>query len=133
MYADLELTPDGNTRVTERTWGGARENAGRKPSGYVKPDHVVDLEKEKARNERAKADLNELEYKIKSGQYVPRDAVKQAAATAFASVAQALRSIPDSLERKINLDPAVAEKIGFTIDEILDSLASDLEMMTDER
>lgn len=133
MHADFELTPDGHTRPAERTWGGARENAGRKPQGYVKPEHVVDFEKERARNEKAKADLNELDFKIKSGEYVPRDAVRQAAATAFASVAQSLRSIPDALERKINLDPTTAEKIGAEIDRILDSLASDLEMMTDEQ
>lgn len=99
----------------------------------MKPEHVVDFEKERARNEKAKADLNELDFKIKSGEYVPRDAVRQAAATAFASVAQSLRSIPDALERKINLDPTTAEKIGAEIDRILDSLASDLEMMTDEQ
>lgn len=133
MYADFELMPDGTTSGNNRGWGGARAGAGKKPAGYEKPEHIIDLEKERARNEKAKADLNELEFKIKSGEYVPRDAVRQAAATAFASVAQALRSIPDALERKINLDPRVAESIGATIDEVLDSLASDLEMMTDEQ
>lgn len=132
MHSDFELSPNGETIPSGRSWGGARENAGRKPAGYVKPEHVVDFEKERARNEKAKADLNELEFQIKSGQYVPRDAVRQAAATAFASVAQSLRSIPDSLERKINLDPGIAEKVGEVIDEVLDSLASDLEMMTND-
>ena len=112
--------------------GGARKGAGRKPAGYVRPQEVQDFESARARNEAAKADLNELEFKIKSGEYVEREAVKQASATALAAVAQSLRSLPDTLERKLNIAPEVAELIGVEIDATLDSLAEDFALMTPE-
>ena len=76
--------------------------------------------------------MNELEFKIKSGEYVEREAVKQASATALAAVAQSLRSLPDTLERKLNITPEVAELIGAEIDATLDSLAEDFALMTPE-
>lgn len=130
MYADFDLSPDGKT-VTPRN-GGARPGAGRKPAGYIKAQEVVDFELARARNEAAKADLNELEFKIKSGEYVPRDAVRQAAATMLATLSQALRSLPDTLERKCNMQPSEAELVERTIDAVLDGLADDLQMLTEE-
>ncbi|CAG2126893.1 hypothetical protein LMG31506_00225 [Cupriavidus yeoncheonensis] len=109
--------------------GGSRPGAGRKPKDYEKPEAVVDFEEARARNESAKADLNELEFKIKSGEYVARAAVVQATATAYAAIAQALRSLPDNLERRLALDPEVAEEIGRQIDEALGELAGVLEKM----
>ena len=127
MYADFELEPNGTVRPGR---GGARAGAGRKPLGYEKPQETLDFERERTRNEKAKADLNELEYKIKSREYVPRAAVQQAAATLLATIAQTLRSLPDTLERKYNLTPEITEKIGETIDQQLDSISKDLEMLT---
>ncbi|WP_354684434.1 DUF1441 family protein [Cupriavidus necator] len=109
--------------------GGARLGAGRKPKDYVKPEAIEDFEEARARNESAKADLNELEFKIKSGEYVARVAVVQATATAYAAIAQALRSLPDHLERRLALAPEVAEEIGRQIDEALGELAGVLEKM----
>jgi phage terminase Nu1 subunit (DNA packaging protein) len=127
MHADFDLDSNGSVRPSGR--GGYRENGGRKPAGYVKPQEVVDYEREKARNEKAKADLNELDFKVKSGEYVSREAVQQAAATMLASIAQTLRSIPDTLERKINLSPDAAEEIGLQIDAILEGLGDELHML----
>ncbi|MBF6987244.1 DUF1441 family protein [Cupriavidus sp. IK-TO18] len=112
--------------------GGARAGAGRKPKDFVKPEATVDFEEARARNESAKADLNELEFKIKSGEYVARVAVVQATATAYAAIAQTLRSLPDHLERRLALAPEVAEEIGRQIDEALGELAGVLEKMRGE-
>lgn len=117
-------------RALHSGWGGAREGAGRKPAGYQKSEDLKDLDKQKARHEKAKADLAELEFRTKVGELVSRAAVKQAAATAFATLAQGLRTIPDSLERRHAVDPEVAETVGREIDECLDTLAQALEMMT---
>lgn len=127
MHADFELEPNGTVRPGR---GGARAGAGRKPLGYEKPQETLEFERARARNEKAKADLNELEYKVKSREYVPRAAVQQAAATLLATIAQTLRSLPDTLERKYNLTPEITEKIGETIDQQLDSISKDLEMLT---
>jgi phage terminase Nu1 subunit (DNA packaging protein) len=112
--------------------GGARPGAGRKPKDYVKPPMVEDFDVARARNESAKADLNELEFKVKSGEYVARSAVVQATATAYAALAQTLRSLPDHLERRLALAPEVAEEIGRQIDEALGELAEVFERMRGE-
>lgn len=109
--------------------GGARTGAGRKPKDYVKPEAIEDFEEARARNESAKADLNELEFKVKSGEYVARSAVIQATATAYATIAQTLRSLPDHLERRLALAPEVAEEVGRQIDEALGELAAVFERM----
>lgn len=113
-------------------WGGARRNSGPKPKGYVKPEEIIDLDKARARNEQAKAELNELKLKVETGQYVERDAVRQASATMLATLSQALRSLPDNLERKFNLSPEVLTFIGREIDALTDGMAQDLAMYTDE-
>jgi len=110
--------------------GGFRPGAGRKPQGYEKSDDLKNLDKEKARHESIKADLAELELRRKRGELVERHAVSTAAATALATLAQALRSIPDALERELNVSPEVAERIGAMIDGSLDDLADTFEMMT---
>jgi phage terminase Nu1 subunit (DNA packaging protein) len=127
MHADFEL--DSNGQVRPSNHGGARAGAGRKPAGYEKPQEVVDYDRERARNEKAKADLNELDFKVKSGEYVPRAAVQQAAATMLASIAQTLRSLPDTLERRVNLSPEVAELVGVEIDAVLEGLGDELRML----
>lgn len=108
--------------------GGAREGAGRK--AYEKSDDQRNYDGAKARHESAKADLAELAYRERIGELVARDAIKQAAATALATLAQGLRSIPDNLERKMNVDPEVAERVGGYIDSALNDLADALEMLT---
>lgn len=101
--------------------GGARAGAGRKAPGYVKPQETKDFEVAKARKETALADLHELDYKVKSGQYVSRVSVKQVAATIMATLAQGIRSLPDHLERRgveasvcVQIDAAITEALADT-------------------
>lgn len=124
----LDAVPFPGTRKGNNH-GGARPGAGRKPADYVKPPEAADFELARARNEAAKADLNELEFKVKSGEYISRTAVVQATATAYAAVAQTLRSIPDHLERRLALDPSVAEEVAKLIDESLNELADTFEVI----
>lgn len=107
-----------------------RKPIGRPSAGYVKAAEVKDYDIAKARNELAKAELNELEVKIKTGEYGSRIAYRQAAATALASLAQTLRSVPDNLERRLGVSPEIAQEVGNQIDAALDDLASEFEMMT---
>lgn len=112
--------------------GGARKGAGRPRAGEERQTDDLDFDKHRARNEAAKADLNELEFKIKSGEYIPRDAVKQAAATLLSSLAQSLRSLPDTLERKVNMTPEAAELVEKTIDAVLSDLSEELSLMVNQ-
>lgn len=89
----------------------------------------MSFDEARARNEAAKASLNELELKIKSKEYVAIASVVQSMATAYSAIAQTLRSIPDNLERKINLDPTVAEEVGRVIDEALADLSNEMELL----
>lgn len=111
--------------------GGARANSGPKSSGDLdNPSNYDDYAAARARNESAKADLAELEFKVKSGQYVDRAAVRQAAATAYATCAQAIRTIPDNLERRLAVAPEVAQAVSEQIDAALASLSDALAMMS---
>lgn len=112
--------------------GGYRPGAGAKPAGYVPPKERVDLDREKARNEKAKADLNELELAVRRGQYVDRAQVRQAAATALSALAQTMRSVPDNLERKLGVSPEIAQEVGLLIDQALDDVANRFEAITEQ-
>ncbi|MQR02338.1 DUF1441 family protein [Glaciimonas soli] len=114
---------------SHRGHGGSRRNAGRKSDTHIKPETVIDYDEARARNESIKADLNTLEFKIKSSEYVARNGVRQASATALASLAQTLRSVPDNLERKLGITPEVAEEVGRQIDAALQDLANEFEIM----
>jgi hypothetical protein len=104
--------------------GGARPNAGRKRG--LAAATFAEYTAARARLEAARADLAELDFKIQSGDYVRRDMVRQTAATAFATVAQTMRSIPDNLERTRGLDGELAARIGEVIDATLGDLSEKL-------
>ena len=110
--------------------GGARPGAGRKPADYVPSDDRLDYEAARARNESAKADLNELDLAIKRGEYVPRAEVQAATATALSALSQTLRSVPDNLERTLGLSPDLAQEVGRQIDAALDDMATRFEELT---
>lgn len=110
--------------------GGARPGAGRKPADYVPSDDRLDYEAARARNESAKADLNELDLAIKRGEYVPRAEVQAATATALSALSQTLRSVPDNLERTLGLGPDIAQEVGRQIDAALDDMATRFEELT---
>lgn len=81
----------------------------------------------KARKEAALAAKAELDFRVKAGLYLPREAVRSALATAFQAVSQSLRSIPDNLERKLGVSPEIAEAVGISIDEAMGELALAME------
>jgi len=83
----------------------------------------------RAKKEAWAAKTVELDYRIKLNEYVSRDEVRQTCATAFASIVQALRSLPDALERREGIDPALAERIGVAIDDALAELSADFERL----
>lgn len=104
-----------------------RPGRGRKPVGYVPTQERVDFDEARARNEAAKADLNELELAVRRGLYVERAWVQQLSATALATLAQNLRSVPDNLERRTGISPEVAQEVEQMIDNALNDLAIEFE------
>jgi len=116
--------------------GGAREGAGRKPKALA--DEAADRAQEagyldyaiaKAKKETYLAELAQLEFEVKTQAKIDRIAVREAAAAAQAACAQALRAIPDTVERKFNVAPEIAAEIGLLIDAAMDELATELERM----
>lgn len=114
-----------NASIQVPRHGGARAGAGRKPSGYA----LTDFDQARARNEAAKASMNELKLEVERGRLVPREAVRQASAVALAVLAQSLRSMPDNLERTLSLKPEVVEAISVQVDAALTELARAFEAM----
>lgn len=104
--------------------GGARPGAGRKSAALeaeIAPSLVI-LRKSQAKKAAFDAQMSELEFNVKAGKYVLRSDVVQSNSTAYAMVAQAMRSIPDNLERRLGISPEVAEEIGVMIEEAMDAL-----------
>ena len=119
--------------MTKRVPANLRQRApgaGGKPADYVPSDDRLDYEAARARNESAKADLNELDLAIKRGEYVPRAEVQAATATALSALSQTLRSVPDNLERTLGLSPDIAQEVGRQIDAALDDMATRVEELT---
>lgn len=119
--SDYSLTPSGH--------GGARENAGRKGAGYVRPQEAVDFDKAKVRTETAKAERMERENMVAEGLLVLRSAVQQASATAYAALAQSLRSIPDELESQ-GVPGDVCRKVENILNEVMAAHAAQMELLS---
>ena len=109
--------------------GGARRGSGAKPAGYERSEDEADMDRAKARNESVKADLNELKFKVESGQYVLRSAMQQASATIVASFTQTMRCVADNLERTKGIAPDVAEAVAGAIDAGLNDMAEEFKML----
>ena len=95
----------------------------------IDPLKVPDYEAARARNETAKAGINEIELKVKAGEYIARAAVQSASATALATMAQTMRSIPDNMERK-GISVEVCTMVEAIIDDVMAGLAQELEAMS---
>lgn len=139
----LELGADGY--VSDPT-APPKRGRGRPRGSYNKPkdapekasvDDALDIElghlaKRKAlaltEKEEALARQNWLKYEVDSKNYLPRSAYREASATLLAEVSQALRSIPDLLERKVALSPDALDMVQKVIDDQLNTLADGLEM-----
>ena len=83
----------------------------------------------KFKKEQADANLAELNFSIRSGEFVPRALVRDRAATLAASAVQSLRSIPDRCERDLALPPEVVESIAVQVDAVLAEYAEKLRAM----
>ena len=112
-------------------WGGAREGAGNKPADYAPTEDKVELENQRARHEKIKADQREFKLAQERGEYVSRAAIRQASATMLAVLSQ-VRSIPDNCERQFALAPEVVELMQQTIDASLNEVATALRAMAGE-
>ena len=121
----IDTTPDPSPKKHGR--GGARPGAGRKPKGYVPPPMKLSYDESKARHEAAKAQLAELELRVKTRQYVSREVVRETIATAIAALAQRLRAVPDLAERRLALASTVVALLGSEIDDALDQAANQIE------
>ena len=129
-FADLIGTPT-SPKKNPTGHGGARPKAGGK-SKFVRDsteESHIEYTASRAKKESFAAKMLEHNFNVESGKYVPRAEVQRAAAVAFATVSQTLRSIPDNLERRLGISPEVAEQVAFQIDEIMGDLADDLEKM----
>lgn len=104
--------------------------SGRRPRDEEQSAAMVDLDEQRARHEKIKADQRELKLAIERGEYLPRAAQQQASAALLAILCQALRSIPDNLERTLGLEPKVVEAIAVGIDTALSELSTGLKAMT---
>ena len=114
--------------------GGARPNSGPRGDGeggtFGDSEARADFERERARHEQIKADQREFKLAQERGEYLPRDAYRQANAALLAMVSQALRAIPDNLERTLSLPPAAVESVSIQIDAALAELAAGLRATT---
>lgn len=146
MHADFDLEADGSVTPRKVKF---RDGRGR-PKGYSQRKakdiadgnaqanmdgddaDVTDLSLRKARAMASKTEADAanawLKHKIDSGEYLSRVAFREACATMLSELAQALRSLPDALERRHGLAPEVVQAVEATIDETLASAASSLEM-----
>lgn len=142
--ADFDLGDDGRLRPTKQTYRQKAVVNQRPddddedlnddgPVGVAARKVKALMRKEEAqlRKVEAEAGLKELELQIESGEYLPRDAYREATATALATLSQGLRSIPDTLERKHSIGPDLLQAIEVTIDDALAQVASTLSMFTE--
>lgn len=66
------------------------------------------------------------ELQIRDLALIPAADVEQAIATAFASISQDLRAIPDNLERRLGISAQVAESVELAIHESMNGIADKL-------
>lgn len=145
MHADFELDSSGEVRPSGF---GQGKGGGRLPGFQPKlakeladggiPEGATEATTLAVRKARAqtedlewKALQSELNYKKDSGEYLSRTAFREASATLLAEVAQALRSLPDILERKCSLTPEALVRAEQVIDDALSTLANGLELFTE--
>lgn len=113
-------------------WGGYREGAGAKPPGYEPSAERVDFERERAEHEKVKREQRQFKLAVEMGEYLPREAQRQASATALAVLTQSLRSLPDTLERVCSLTPEQADLAQQAVDAALLELATAFRSMAGE-
>lgn len=96
---------------------------------YGEDTETGSLTRERADHERVKREERELKLSILRGDHLPREEIRQAAATALAVLTQSLRSIPDNLERTLALPPTTVEAVAVQIDAALEECAAAFKAM----
>jgi phage terminase Nu1 subunit (DNA packaging protein) len=120
-------SPDPRAAIPRGRGSGDKSRVGRKSDAVREDADYIDYARAKARRETALADIAELEAAKLQGKQVDRDAVRNGSAKAFSTCAQSIRSIPDTLERRLGLPPDVIQAIEGLIDETMAQLSEDLE------
>lgn len=122
-----------DAEIPKSNRGGARPGAGRKPGQGVHkdtPKALADFNKAKARREKAKAELAELEVKRALGEYVERSSMQKEMASVIKIMAQGLDTLLDVLERDCGLAADVIERVQQHTDGIRESIFD--KMISDE-
>lgn len=107
----------------EPTTNQRRIPPGRRGAGRVMTDEEVGFEAARARNEAAKADMNEMKAQEMAGELLPRRVWQDASATVFAMLAQSLRGLSDNLERSAGLTAEQAASVDSVVNETLAEIA----------
>lgn len=89
-------------------------------------DGDLDLATERARLASEQADRLSMQNAITRRGLIPAAEMSQAVTTAFAAIAQGMRSLPDLIERRCGAAPDVVEAIERVIDSEMASLADRL-------
>ena len=66
-------------------------------------------------------------------EYLPRAAYQEATATLLSMLAQGLRSLPDTIERKFNVPTDVLQLIEAAIDDALNEVADTLALFAEPK
>ena len=107
--------------VAEWRFSGRADN-----DGEIDPERLSPSDRKAwYEGEARRRDLQERDREL-----IPAIEVEQAIRTAFAAIGQSLRSIPDNLERRVGISPAVAEQIEEMLDEEMTALADRLANLT---
>ena len=94
--------------------------------GEIDPERLTPSDRKAwYEGEARRRDLQERDREL-----IPAIEVEQTVRTAFAAIGQSLRSIPDNLERRVGISPAVAEQIEEMLDEEMTALADSLASLT---
>ena len=163
MHADFDLGDDGEVSDLAGFRRGFHRPEGGRPPGYSPKKALAEQRRQearaadptvhdadddaddenlsttvktamaKARKETALAGLNELQLKVKSGEYLPRAAYQEATATLLSMLSQGLRSLPDTIERKFNVPTDVLQLIEAAIDDGLNEVAETLALFAEKK
>lgn len=163
MHADFDLGDDGEVSDLAGFRRGFHRPEGGRPPGYSPKKALAEQRRQearaadptvddadddaddenlsttvktamaKARKETALAGLNELQLKVKSGEYLPRAAYQEATATLLSMLSQGLRSLPDTIERKFNVPTDVLQLIEAAIDDGLNEVAEALALFAEKK
>ena len=99
------------------------------PESEVNPDDPMTLPPAE-RKAWYESEIKRRDLQVRDRELIQSSEVEQVVATAFASIAQSIRSLPDNMERQLGMSPEAVERMTVAIDEYMDELADRLSKMT---